>query len=209
MILRIRSEFFLERWSLESQGDLTEQVETDIMNTIVERYPSAAFSQKLKVHLGIIKYPPDEDALLRAEEARTSGAEPDVYLPLYQAVIDSFPDTENSYRAKFVIAYAYEHDLGDMDTALKLYKALAEEPRTPVSETFVSKAYEKLDFYAREPEMLAEIDKYLAGFTSTIDVATETLQETKPDKTTIDDAFSGVRRIRARNARIRGRYFTN
>ena len=139
-----------------------------------------------------------------------SGQSADVYIPMYQAVVDSFPNTKSGYKARFIIAYSYEHDVGDMEKALELYNELASETPAFFSREYVNIAREKLEYYAEEPKMLEEIRRYLAGteFTDESSGSDSTYQAVSASSGS-DSEYSGFRKIRARNARIRSIYFKN
>ena len=207
----VMSDFFMRRNELIKSNRLTEETEKEMVREIIEQYPDNEYTQKLKVYAGIIDTPPYVIALEKAEIAKFSGQSSSIYIPLYKAVIDSFPTTKSAYQARLVLAYSYEHDVGDMDKALELYKELASETPTVNSSEYVDKAKEKLDYYQQEPRMIEEIQRYLAGYTGIKreDIPhEETL--TQPGTTdSTESGYTGYKKIRARNARIHSRYFTD
>jgi len=206
----VMSDFFILKQELVSSENFSEESEHEIMKEIIEKYPDSEFSQELKVNLGMIDVPPDIEALLKAEKIKMSGQSADVYIPMYQAVVDSFPNTKSGYQARFVIAYSYEHDVGDMDKALELYNELASETPSFFSQEYVTIAREKLEYYAEEPKMLEEIRRYLAGagFTDENSGSDSTYQAVSASSGS-DSEYTSFRKIRERNARIRSRYFKN
>lgn len=88
----VRSAFMASIAALDTNGASNDAAMKDVMRKVVEQYPDSHFSQELKVQLGILQAPPDIRMLRVAEDARLSDKGPDVYLPLYQAVADSFPE---------------------------------------------------------------------------------------------------------------------
>ena len=200
--------YFLRRRELEEDGEFTEQDARDIMADIEAQYPARDYAQKLKVHLGLLADTPADQQYKLAEEARLGGAPPEEYIPMYRIVVEDYPGTETSFKARLATAYFTEHGSDDEDTAIGLYRELAEEEPTFVNREYVMKAREKLDYYRREDEQLAAIQRYLDGY------------ESAPGATGVTDTLPGVgadpmagfdshRKIRARNARIRDRYFEN
>ena len=193
-------------------GEITEDIRRLAMEDAVEKYPESEFAGKLKVELGVVEVTPDMESIRAAERVRLSSGDPDEYLPMYQSVIDEFPGTTSAYKARFVMAYSYEHDAGEMDKALEIYRSLAEEEPNYISSEYVVRAREKLTYYRREPEMLAEIQRYLAGF-APAPSQTSSMTDFSPAAETgaeeLSQEYSGLQKIRARNARIRNRYFTN
>jgi outer membrane protein assembly factor BamD (BamD/ComL family) len=200
--------YFLSRQALEEDGEFTEQDALDIMDDIETRYPASDYTQKLKVHLGLITDTPAEEQYKKAEVARLGGAAPEEYVPIYQSVVDDYPGTDTAFKAQLATAYFTEHDLGELDTALDLYRALGGEDPTFVNLEYVMTAREKLDYYRREDEQKAEIQRYLDGFEAApgTTVVTNTLPGVEADPMA---GFYSHRKIRARNARIRDRNFEN
>jgi len=208
----VMSDYYIRRYELEKKGELTDEKEREIMEKIIAEYPESEFAGKLRGYLGVEDTTPHVVALKRAEKAKFSGKSWEEYIPLYQAVVDSFPETRSAYQARFVLAYSYEHDVGDMEKALELYRELANEDPTYYSEEFVEKAREKLTFYEEEPKLIAEIKKYIADYEShKQSIVTETAPESGKIAVSArsGEELTGLRRIRARNARIRSRYFTD
>ncbi|MFC1692219.1 tetratricopeptide repeat protein [Candidatus Latescibacterota bacterium] len=207
----VRSDFFIRREELIKSERYSEETEREVMKEIIDEYPDKEFTQELKVYLGIIDSPPEIKAIRKAEIAKFSGMEPEVYMPLYQAVVDSFPDTRSAYQARFILAYSYEHDAGDIEKALELYKELTDEKPSHINREYVEKGREKLEYYASEPRMLKEIEKYLAGYVSEDKVAqvSENIEQQSKEITGTDTGLTGYRKIRDRNARIRSRYYTD
>ncbi|HDY87110.1 MAG TPA: tetratricopeptide repeat protein, partial [bacterium] len=126
----IKSEYFLGLNELQSSEKFSEESDKALMMEIIEKYPESEFTQELKVYLGIIEKSAEIKALLVAEHSRLSGQDPEVYIPLYQEVVDNFQKTKSAYQARFNIAYFYEHDVGDRDKAFELYEELADETPT-------------------------------------------------------------------------------
>jgi len=204
----VMSDFYLRLYELESAENLTVQTERELMMEIIEKYPKHEFSSNLRSYLGIPNNAPDYLILKKAEGLKYSGALPDEYIPVYEEVVEKYPETRSAYLARLVLAYSYEHDLNDLETALGMYKALADEEQTYFSREFIQKAREKLAYYAQEPELLAEIKKYIADFESGRSSLAESTQETVLNEPA-ETELTGYKKIRMRNARIRSRYFTN
>jgi len=207
----VRSEYFIGLYGLQSSGDYSEDADRELMEAIVEKYPESGFSQELKVHLGLIEESPEKKAFLDAEFARMSGREPDVYLPLYGAVADSFPGTRGAAKARFAMAYYYEHEAGETDRAMELYKAISEEEVMFYNSDFVELAKQKLEYAEKEPDLLKDIEKNIVYMTYGRGKAEEeeATQTTETVEGAVEEGPSGFTKIRARNARIRSRYFTN
>jgi tetratricopeptide (TPR) repeat protein len=210
----IKSEYFLDLNELHTKGSYSEETEKALMMALVTKYPKSEFVQDLKVYLGIIEKTPDVRAYIRAEYAMMSGEDQKVYMPLYQAVVDSFPDTKTAYKARFMIAYAYEHYLGDKEKAFELYKKLAEEKPTVNSEVYVNLAIEKLKYANEEKKLLKEIEKNIAYYDMILEGNYEGLERSggageqlAAGETGLGKGYTGYKKIRVRNARIRGRYY--
>ncbi len=213
----VKSQYFLGMNNLEKNGTVTEEAEKQFMLEIIEKYPKSEFAQELKVFLGIIESPPDVKAFVEAEHARMNGEPPDVYIPLFEKITEEYPDTKSAYHAKFLAAYYLEHELGDKKRAFELYTELSEEPETVNSEKFVKLAKDKLQFAERENDLLAEVSENIAYYELRI-------REIETGEDLIGDSgftgragasvgagvsgYSGLQKIRARNARIRSRYYT-
>jgi len=215
----IKSVYFINHHDLEQRGELTQESEEALMKTIIDEYPESEFAQNLKVYLGLIEHTPDEKAFLDADMARLNVQDPTVYMPLYQKVIDSFPDSKSAFKARFTMAYYYEHELGERDKAFELYKSLAAETPTVNSDTYVTLAKDKLAYAEQEERILKEKLQNIAYFDSILD-GSHTVSETADDtgdKEAVTQtgaagagsAFTGLRKIRARNERIRSRYYTD
>ncbi len=214
----IKSEYFLGLHELRAGGSYSEETEKSLKLEIIEKYPESDFTQDLKVTLGLIEKPPDVRALLEAELSRMSGDDSEMYLELFSQVIDTFPGTKSAYRARFLLAYYSEHDVGDWESAADLYQALADETPNANSEEFVKLAQEKMKFFAEEEKILEEIGKSIAYYESVIDAIesgesrTEAAAEITPDAGSVESsgvAYTGFRKLRERNARIRSRYYSH
>lgn len=207
----VRSDFFIGLYKMNQEKRYSEAAENELMKTIIEKYPESQFSQELKVHLGIISVAPDLKMYRDAELARMENKGHTVYLPLYQAVIDSFPNNRSAYQARFAIAYFYEHDAGDKEKAFELYKQLAIEKPNEKNKVFVELAGQKLTMFADEQKILKDIEKSIAYYSSDESRSASSEQKTVitgPASVT-DSEFSEQKKIRERNARIRSRYYTN
>lgn len=206
----VRSEFMIGISGLEKNGALTDETEKEVMRKVVQKYPESQFSQELKVRLGIIDVPPDKKLLREAEDARLNDMEPDVYIPLYQAVVDSFPQTESGYQARFVIAWSYEHDKGDLDKALELYRTIAAESQNEFSREYVNLASNKLNLVMDEEKIIEDSKKNIAYYESEIESNGHApVQISGPSASIEENGFSEMKKIRARNARIRTKYYSD
>lgn len=207
----IMSDFFVRRETLIESGKYSEESEREMINDLISLYPNSEFIGKLRAYIGLENDTPHVLALKKAEESRMNGQPWETYIPLYQEVVDSFPDTRSAYLARFVLAYSYEHDAGEKDKAMELYRSLAVEKPTFVNSEFVEKAREKLEFYEDEPKMVEDIKKYLAGYESrkNNNLSYETNEQAVIELQVDENGYSGTRKIRERNARIRSRYFTD
>lgn len=209
----VRSDFLTGLAGLDSSGGRTDEAEKEVMRRTIEKYPDSHFSLELKVRLGIIELPPDMKLLLNAEKARLGGMQPGEYLPLYQAVVDSFPNTRSGYQARFVIAWCYEHEIGDREKAFELYKKISSESQNENNREFLNLASSKLTMALDEKKIVEESKKNIAYYKSEIEqlsspeTGTKTV-EAKPVSPAESSEFAELKKIRARNARIRGRYFT-
>jgi tetratricopeptide (TPR) repeat protein len=207
----VRSDFSIGLSKLKADKKFSDESEKELMNAIIEKYPDNQFSQELKVHLGMISVPPDVKLYREAELARIEGKGPKVYIPLYEAVADSFPKTRSGFQARFAIAYFYEHDAGDMEKARELYKELAAEKPNENNKAFVELAGKKLSFITDEKKIVAEIQKSIAYYSSGEARAASAAQSSSisgPSPAS-ENEFTELKKIRERNARIRSRYFTN
>jgi tetratricopeptide (TPR) repeat protein len=207
-----RGDYFLKLHELKSENKYSEEADRELMHEIIEKYPKSNFSQELRVYIGIIEKPPQIKAFQEAEEARISGKSPDVYMPLYQAVVDSFPDTKSAYQARFVMAYCYEHDVGDKDKAMELYTELSRMDENVYSKEYVKLTKDKLDHMKEEPKLLKDIEKNIAYLTFDIGkISSETTEKTEQAVATTgqENELTGSRKIRERNARIRSRYYSD
>lgn len=217
----VKSEYFLNLYELQSGGEYSEEAEKTLMMDSIEKHPESQFSQELKVYLGIIEKPPDVKAFIEAEHARISGQAPEVYIPLYQAVADNYPRTKSAYQVRFLTAYFYEHYTGDKEKAVEVYRKLSEETPTVNSEKYVNLAIEKIEFAKQEEGMLEDVKNNIAYYEmriqeietglNLIDESGLELPAEKSDYSSPKpgDEYSGLRKIRARNARIRSRYYSN
>jgi len=215
----VKSDYFLSINELQNEEKYSEEAEKSLMMKIVEKYPESEFAQKLKVITGLIEKPPDVTAFLEAEHSRMISKDPNIYIPLYQAVADSFPKTKSSYQAQFLVAYYYEHDVGDWERAYDIYTNLSSEEATVNSEIYINLAKEKLEYAEQEKKLFEEIENNIAYYEMKIEeIETGTVpvseSEYKPaeqynSSKVQDNGYSKFRKIRARNARIRSRYFTD
>ena len=94
---------------------------------------------------------------------------------------------------------------------MEYYESLASETPTFFSREYIEKAREKLTYYKEETKLLEEINEYIAGYESRKESGTFGMESMQPVVTSpaADNGYTGLRRIRERNARIRSRYFTN
>ena len=215
----VKSDYFLSINELQNEEKYSEEAEKSLMLKIVEKYPESEFAQQLKVITGLIEKPPDVTAFLEAEHSRMISKDPNVYIPLYQAVADSFPKTKSSYQAQFLVAYYYEHDVGDWERAFDIYRNLSSEEATVNSEIYVNLANEKLEYAEQEKKLFEEIENNIAYYEmkiEEIETGTVPVRESEyksadqySGSTVQDNGYSEFRKIRARNARIRSRYFTD
>ncbi|MCE5251530.1 tetratricopeptide repeat protein [bacterium] len=209
----VRSEYFLGLNELRSENRYSEEADHELMSKIIEKYPESNFSQELRVFLGVIEKPPEIRAFQEAEQARISGKGADVYMPLYQAVADSFPDTKSAYQARFIMAYFYEHDVGNNEKAIELYTELTKLEKNVYRKDYVELATSKLEHMKEEPKLLKDIEKNIVYLTYGIGkTTTETPSETPQVAVSAskqDEEMTGLKKIRARNARIRSRYYSN
>ena len=208
----VMSDFYIKMDERMKNGQYSKDIEREIIMEIIELYPDSEFTGKLRTYIGVEDNTPHVQALKKAETARFSGQDLEEYIPLYHAVVDSFPDTRSSYQAQFVLAYSYEHDAENMDKAMEYYESLASETPTFFSREYIEKAREKLTYYKEEPKLLEEINEYIAGYESRKESGTlgmETSVQAVETSTSTNNGYTGLRRIRDRNARIRSRYFTD
>jgi outer membrane protein assembly factor BamD (BamD/ComL family) len=209
----VRSDFLMGLARLDTSGVRTDEAEKEVMRKIVEKYPDSHFSQELEVRLGMINLPPDMKLLRDAEQARLDQKGPDVYLPLYQAVVDSFPNTRSAYQARFIIAWCYEHELNDREKAFDLYKKLASESQNENNREFLSLASSKLTLALDEKKIIDESKKNIAYYQSEIEQLSSPEARTKTVEAQTaspaeDSEFAEMKKIRERNARIRSRYYS-
>ncbi len=206
----VRSHYLLGLAELEESGKRTDEAEREVMQRTVDQYPDSQFAQELKVRLGVIEVPPDVRLFREAELARMSNQGPDVYLPLYQAVVDSFPQNRVAYQARFVLAYCYEHEKHDRETGFKLYRELAMESPNDINREYVSLATAKLNLILDEKQILEKSRQNIAYYESEIGLtATDAPTPQTAASVNHENGYSEFRKIRARNARIRGRYYTD
>jgi len=208
----VMSEFFMKRHELEKNGKLSEETEKQMISGIVEKYPDSEFTGKLREYIGVENTTPQVVAFKRAEEARLSGRPWQEYIPLYEEIVNDYPGTRSAYRAQFTLAYLYEHEAGDQEKAMELYRRISEYPPGVKNREFVEMAKDKLEFFEREPELLAQIEEYLADYEARKEKGILGLDESElAGETAIstDTGYTGMRKIRERNARIRSRYYTN
>lgn len=209
----VRSAFLMGLAELDKNGGHTDEAGKEVMRKIIDTYPDSHFSQELKVRLGIINLPPDVKLLRDAEQARLDQKSPDVYLPLYQAVTDSFPNTRSAYQARFIIAWCYEHELGDREKAFDLYKKLASERQNENNREFLNLASSKLTMALDEKKIVEESKKNIAYYESEIGQLSSPETQTKTAEvrnggSAGEGEFAELKKIRARNARIRSRYYS-
>jgi len=208
----VRSEYFLGLNELRSNNRYSEETDRALMSEIVKKYPDSKFTQLLKVFLGIIEKPPEILAFTEAEQSRISGDSTTVYLPLFQKVVDTYPGTKSAFQAQFIIAYYTEHHGGDTEKALELYTEISKLDSSPYNREYVALAQEKLKHVEEEPKLLKDIEKNIVYLTygtgrPTRDSDEETAQSRETQDT--DDELTGFQKIRARNVRIRSRYYTD
>ncbi|MBN1291910.1 MAG: tetratricopeptide repeat protein [Candidatus Latescibacteria bacterium] len=209
----VRSEYFLGLNELQSEDRYTEEADRKLMEKIIVKHPDSNFAQDLKVYLGIIEKPPEVKAFTEAEHSRDTSHDPEIYIPLYQKVVDDYPGTQSAYKAQFAIAYYTEHDVGNMEKALELYKEISKMDKNPYNSQFVTTAVDKLKEVEDEPKLLKEIEKKIVYLTyGTGRTSTESSEEEMEQVTEIpsqEEEITGYRKVRERNARIRSRYYTN
>ncbi len=206
----VRSAFMSGVAALDTSGVSSDGMVKEVMRKVVEKYPDSDFSQELKVHLGIIDAPKDIQMLRTAEDARLGNKGPDVYLPLYQAVADSFPQSRSGYQARFVLAWGYEHDKKDMTKALEIYKKIATETQNEANREYVKLATSKLSMVMDEKKIIEESRKNIAYFESEMSLDGQSpSQAAVSSGVSEENGFSEYRKVRARNAKIRGRYYSN
>ena len=213
----VRSEYFIGLDTLRSENRFSEETDHELMESIVKKYPDSPFSQELKVQLGLIENPPEVKAFMQAEHARISEEKPDVYMPMYRAVADSFSATKAGCKALFVMAYFYEHAVGDTAKATELYTELSNMKDAVAGKEYVQLAMDKLEMMKNETDLIKGIEKSIAYLiydrTKTADSG-DRIQETgdRSQETVIssqEPELTGFRKIRAQNARIRSRYYQN
>lgn len=213
----VKSQYFLGMNELKQGGEVTAEAEEQLMKEIIERYPESEFAQELKVFLGLIESPPDVKAFVEAEHARMNGEPPEVYIPLFENVTATYPGTKSAYHAKFLTAYYLEHEAGDKDRAFELYTELSKEPETVNSEEYVKLAQEKLEYAEAEEELLAAVAENIEYYKLRIrEIETgedlisgsEFAGRISAGAGSGANGYTGLQKIRARNARIRSRYYT-
>ncbi len=212
----VKSDYFIRMYELQQRGEYSEQTENALMKEIAEEYPESEFAQELKVFLGLIDNPPEVKLFIEAEMAYMNGESPEVYIPMYQKVVEQYPNTKSAYRARFVIAYTYEHALGDIDRAQIVYERLADEEETTNSAEYVNLAEEKLRMIEEHDKLIESLNESIAYYEMRIeDIEKGTNRENGADTGvvtsggTADAGYIGLQKIRARNARIRSRYYQN
>ena len=208
----VRSEYFLGLHELRDSDSYSEETDNELMEDIIEKYPESAFTQRLKVHLGLIEKPPEIVEFLKAEEAKLSGEDPELYMPMYRAIADSFPDTEAACKSLFAMAYFYEHELDEMEKARELYTELAGIEDHIFGKTYIKYAKDKLQLEKDEEKILKDIEKSI----DKLAYEGSRYAEYSPEETNISvdvkeqkEELTGYRKIRARNARIRSRYYSD
>ena len=212
----VRSEYFIGYHTLRMNDSYTEEKDRELMRSIIEKYPDQRYSQELRVYLGELERSDEDQLFAAAEDARLGGESPDVYIPLYEEITDRFKDTEMAYQARFIIAYCIEHYTEDKDRAMTMYQELADEDKNFRNRKYVDLAEEKLEFAKKEPDLIKDSVKavvYLTYGTGRDNITGSSGRrpgETSNNKTdTVAGGLTGYQKIRARNARIRSRYFTN
>ncbi|MFC1573864.1 tetratricopeptide repeat protein [Candidatus Latescibacterota bacterium] len=208
----VRSEYFLGLHELRDSDSYSEEADNELMEDIIEKYPESAFTQRLKVHLGLIEKPPEIVEFLKAEKAKLSGEDPELYMPMYRAVADSFPDTEAACKSLFAMAYFYEHELDEKETALELYKELAEIEDPIFGKTYIKYAKDKLSLDKDEEKIIKEIEDNIDKLAyEALRYAEYTPEETDTSVPVKEqkEELTRYRKIRARNARIRSRYYSD
>lgn len=212
----VKSEYFLGLNEIKSSGKYSSETEKELMKNIVTKHPKSQFSQELKVILGEQVKTPEEMDFLNAENARMNGKKPEEYIPMYLAAAEKNSGTEMAYQALFIAAYCYEHNAGEKDKAYEILKKLSEEKPNSVNKKFVKLAQDKMEMVKKEPELLSEITKNISAFEFEIGSDGKSLTSSKSSEETvesqqsnIEESYPGLKKIRARNARIRSRYFTN
>lgn len=203
----VRSHFLLGLAERGKMDGPSASVEDSIMRETIARYPESRFAQGLKMRLGDMDVSPDVRVLREADLSRLRGEGPDVRLRLYQAVIDSFPGTRSAYQARFAQAWCLEHEKGGRKAADSLYRALAQEQENEYNRDFVRLAAEKIKILDEEEKIIAESRKNIAYYESEIEHNGVTSPEGEiPSLSATGNDYSGFRKIRARNERIRSRY---
>ncbi len=209
----IMSDFYIRRFSAMEDGQIDEATERAVAEEIITEYPSSDFAVTLRNYIGVTDNTPHVIALQKAEDARNSGASWEEYLPLYQEVADNYPESRSAYQARLNLAYYYEHDAGDSEKSVEIYRELADETPSFISEMYVETARDKIRYLEEEPALLEEIRTYIADF--------DMRREESPNETQAADniavavidspekGLTGFQRIRARNARIRSRYYSD
>jgi tetratricopeptide (TPR) repeat protein len=212
----VKSEYFLGLNELKSSGKYSAETEKELMKNIVAKHPKSQFSQELKVLLGEQVKTPEVMDFLKAENARMNDKKPEEYIPLYLAVAENNKGTEIAYQSLFIAAYCYEHNAGQKDKAYEILKNLSLEKSNSINKKYVKLAQDKMELVTKEPELLAQITKNISAFEFEIGsdgkkaISSNTAEETiETPQANIEDSYPGLKKIRARNARIRSRYFTN
>jgi TolA-binding protein len=209
--IAVRSEYFIGLQKLRDDKTYSEETDRELMRSIVDKFPASTFSQELKVHLGVIENSPEDQAFREAENAHLEGKEPAVYMPLFRALADSFPETKVGAKALFVMAYYYEHELKDLKKANELYTELSKKESIAGKE-YVQLAKDKLEFSKTEADAIKEVEKriaFLAYEQSQMAVESPKSEQAAESAEPVEEEPTGYRKIRARNARIRSRYYTN
>lgn len=107
--------------------------EKDLYRQIVARYPKSSYAEQARIALG---FPPTPKKVDPAE-AMFAVAESLMYAGEYKDAIDSlgrivknFPESPLTPKSRFTMAWIYEHNLGNPDSALSQYKLLATKHTT-------------------------------------------------------------------------------
>lgn len=102
---------------LNCLGDTTSA--DSAFDQLIRRYPESEQAMALRGDGG-------RKLFLKAEGARLSGRPPDEFLPLYEDVLESHPESLYAPRAAYAIAWTYENVLKDSLRAIRAYRELAE-----------------------------------------------------------------------------------
>ena len=86
---------------------------------LLRRYPESEQARALRGDGG-------RELFLKAEGARLSGRPPDEFLPLYEDLLRTHPESLYAPRAAYAIAWTYENVLKDSLKAIRAYQEVAE-----------------------------------------------------------------------------------